>query len=346
MKIGDGLQASSVTQQKLRMACRFDTASRSGGPIVDLPYRQAGYAPKRVLAAVVTHNRRDLLSRCLDHIEAQSRASEGLVVINNSSTDGTLAMLEARCVPVITQANVGSAGGWHRAIEHALEHDYDAIWLMDDDGFPDPQALALLIDAWSSDMVCASSVVVREDCTDRFVFPFPVLSKGTKIPKIWAFPRKISTLLDLEPMAPNGTYPFAHLFNGALISLTAVRRIGNVNRGFFMFGEEVDYFYRLRSAGQVCSVLEARHYHPDVTQRPLGTAKVYFYIKNSLILNARYHNAVWLRHVLTLVAALWRTRQRNGWREMLSYLVGRNAHLLRRAVDRGLRGNVGNDLDE
>ena len=58
--------------------------------------------------------------------------------------DGTVEMLEQRNIPFITQENLGSAGGWYRGIQHALDHRFDAVWLMDDDGFPDAGALRLL----------------------------------------------------------------------------------------------------------------------------------------------------------------------------------------------------------
>ena len=45
---------------------------------------------------------------------------------------------------VITQENLDSAGGWSRAIKFALENNFDFIWLMDDDGYPDSRALEVL----------------------------------------------------------------------------------------------------------------------------------------------------------------------------------------------------------
>ena len=97
-----------------------------------------------VLAAIVTHNRCDLLARCLDYLQAQTRPPDAILVVNNASTDGTVEMLEQRGIPFVTQENVGSAGGWHRGIQHALEHGFDAVWLMDDDGYPDAGALGRL----------------------------------------------------------------------------------------------------------------------------------------------------------------------------------------------------------
>ena len=98
----------------------------------------------KILAAVVTHNREKLLERCLGHLKKQTRPPDDIVVINNGSTDGTLAMLKRKKVRAVTQDNLGSAGGWRRSIDEALNAGADAVWLMDDDGYPDPRALEVL----------------------------------------------------------------------------------------------------------------------------------------------------------------------------------------------------------
>jgi rhamnopyranosyl-N-acetylglucosaminyl-diphospho-decaprenol beta-1,3/1,4-galactofuranosyltransferase len=298
----------------------------------------------KVLAAVVTHNRCKLLQRCIDHINAQTRKPDSLLIVNNASTDGTLEMLQANGISFVTQENVGSAGGWYSSIQAALDEGFDAVWLMDDDGFPDMHALQELESALTQGVACASSVVVKEDAPTQFVFPFPVLN-AAGLPALLRSPRKIHNLEQLDRVASAGKYPFAHFFNGTLINLQSVRKIGNVDRGFFIFGEEVDYFFRLRSVGPVISVLNAIHYHPDVSQRPYTSAKVYYYLKNTIILNQRYFDWPWLRHCLAVLAVLTRTAKRNGWAEALSYLAGRRAPVFYSAIIRGLSGKVGKDFN-
>lgn len=298
----------------------------------------------RILAAVVTHNRCELLGRCLDGLGQQSRACDEILVIDNASTDGTPDMLARRGILTIRQENLGSAGGWQRAIAHALEHGFDAIWLMDDDGFPDSAALARLADALRDDRVCTASIVVCEDAPDRFVFPFPKLNRKG-LPVLFGFPRKLQRRGELAGLAPDGIYPFAHLFNGALISVAAIRRIGNVESGFFMFGDEVDYFCRLRTVGDVVSVLDALHYHPDVSARPYSPAKVYYYVKNSLIIHRRYFDWATLRNLLALAVVLVRVGRRNGPGAALSYVAGANARAFYGAISRGLEGRIGKDFE-
>lgn len=299
----------------------------------------------KTLAVIVTYNRCALLERCLDHLLSQTVPPTEILVVNNASSDGTVAMLERKRITYTTQPNLGSAGGWHCGIQHAIDGRFDAVWLMDDDGYPDTKALEILQHSLTGDVVCASSIVVCQENPERFVFPFPLLDKFG-LPVLFAFPRKITSIKRLLRYADEGVYPFAHFFNGALVLVDAVKRVGNVNRDYFMFGDEVDYYFRLCRVGKVISVIKALHYHPDVSKRPYTPAKVYYFVKNTFILNRQYMNLVGMRNVLTIVAVLGRTLQRNGVFSALDYLAGKHRHILINAVKRGLRGQIGKDFGE
>jgi rhamnopyranosyl-N-acetylglucosaminyl-diphospho-decaprenol beta-1,3/1,4-galactofuranosyltransferase len=105
---------------------------------------------ERVIAVVVTHNRRELLVEALDSISTQSRAADGVVVIDNASTDGTADQVRERYPDVAlrsTSRNIGGAGGFALGIATALDLGADLIWLMDDDTVPTTDALAELLSA-------------------------------------------------------------------------------------------------------------------------------------------------------------------------------------------------------
>ena len=244
----------------------------------------------------------------------------------------------------MTQPNVGSAGGWNRCLSEGLSGGWDAVWLMDDDGYPHPEALSLLESAVAAGVACVSSVVLCESDPDRFVFPFPVLD-GKGDPVLFARRRTIHGLTELRRIAPDPTYPFAHLFNGALVPIETVRQIGNVESGFFLMGDEVEYFFRMRRSGAVLSHLGAYHLHPDVSRRPLDTMKFYYYVKNTIILNRMYLDQGAVRDVVTVAAGLVRVARRNSIAEAVSYVIGGRAPILWKAVVRGLRGQIGRDFD-
>ena len=297
-----------------------------------------------IIVAVVTYNRSILLSRCIDNILLQSRKPDEIIVINNGSTDDTEEMLYSKGIKCITQENLGSAGGWHRAISIAIEDNFDAIWLMDDDGFPHKDALSHLEKEMQPNIVCASSIVLQENQTDRFVFDMPKLNQS-KLPKIFSLPRKYSSINKLEEHCQDGVYEFAHLFNGALISIDAVRRIGNINTEYYIYGDEVDFFYRMREVGAVISVLSARHFHPDITNRPYNEMKIYYYIKNTLILYRKYLPWPHFYQFLGIGLILFRIAKKNSLKTSISLVFGSLAPIFYKAIYRGLRGRVAKDYD-
>lgn len=103
----------------------------------------------RVVAVVVTWNRRDLLRLALGALHVQTRPVDQIVVIDNASADGTSQMVrdDFEAIDLVTlERNTGGAGGFAAGIEHALaDHKPDLLWLMDDDTVPEPTALEELL---------------------------------------------------------------------------------------------------------------------------------------------------------------------------------------------------------
>jgi rhamnopyranosyl-N-acetylglucosaminyl-diphospho-decaprenol beta-1,3/1,4-galactofuranosyltransferase len=104
----------------------------------------------RVIAVVVTYNRQKLLLESLEAVHSQSRAPDGVIVVDNASTDQTAAAVRAR-FPSARLAqlgrNTGGAGGFAYGMALALAGAADLIWLMDDDTVPEPDALRAMLDA-------------------------------------------------------------------------------------------------------------------------------------------------------------------------------------------------------
>lgn len=271
-------------------------------------------AGHKVLAAVVTHNRVMLLKRCLEALVGQTFSNLSILVINNDSTDGTAELLESFDVNVITQSNVGAAGGWKTAIDYFESTDADFIWLMDDDGFPEKNSLEVLMSAVKATDAAVSSVLLVEGTEDKFVFPYPVIDSSDGKPVFLAKRRKFRSLEELKDAGYSVEYPFAHFFNGSLISRNALSLAGNVDINYFIYGEELDFLYRLQNFGAVRTILASRHYHPDVSDRPFGSTKFFYYLKNSIIINWKYHNLFLLRSACCVAIGIARSVLRNGFR--------------------------------
>ncbi|MCX6397034.1 MAG: glycosyltransferase [Propionibacteriales bacterium] len=108
----------------------------------------------RVVAVVVTWNRRALLTESVDAIRAQTLAPVAIVVVDNASTDDTARLLDSaygESLDVVhLLENTGGAGGFTVGVERALCHAPDLIWLLDDDTVPTPTAAAELVAAWQN----------------------------------------------------------------------------------------------------------------------------------------------------------------------------------------------------
>ena len=295
---------------------------------------------KKVLIAIITHNRSDLLERCIKAALKQSYTDTELLIVNNGSTDNTEKVLLQYKVHVVNQENLGSAGGWHSALKFLLKGKYDFIWAMDDDGHPHEKALEILINNYRDSFACLSSLVVQEDET-KLVFPMPIVNNN-KQPVLFPLLPKIKEVRKLKLKSKGNIYPYAHPFNGLLISKKIVNLIGNVEKDYFLSGDEVDYFCRMQTVGETVTCLDAIHYHPDVSKRPFSEIKFYYYLKNSIILNKKYFNLYPIRNLKVILAAVVRLFLRNELKDFFIFIFVKN--LLLKAVLSGLRNKLGKDL--
>lgn len=79
-----------------------------------------------------------------------------LIVVGNQVSEASRSALrelakQGKILYLDQEQNLGSAGGYHLGIKKALENFPDSfIWLLDDDNLPQPNALQVLFDAWTT----------------------------------------------------------------------------------------------------------------------------------------------------------------------------------------------------
>ncbi|WP_062007130.1 MULTISPECIES: glycosyltransferase [Arthrobacter] len=111
---------------------------------------------ERFFIVITTFNRCDYLDDLLASIASLSPPPDGVIVVDNASTDGTAAVVEGAQrklaalpvpVPVIhheLRENVGGAGGFSAGVDRALAEGAQWMWLMDDDVTTVPGAIGAL----------------------------------------------------------------------------------------------------------------------------------------------------------------------------------------------------------
>ena len=95
-------------------------------------------ANKKVIAVVVTYNRKNLLKECIEALLNQEYDDCSILVVDNASTDGTREYIDTyidgkSVIYSNTGANLGGAGGFNYGIRQAVQMGAEYIWVMDDD---------------------------------------------------------------------------------------------------------------------------------------------------------------------------------------------------------------------
>ena len=290
----------------------------------------------KILCAVLTYNRLPLLKRCVTYINNQTQKIDQLIVINNGSIDNTENWLLSNNIKHITMPKGGSAQGWDKAINYAIDKNFEYIWLMDDDGYPDEKSLYELCKNYTENMICLSSIVLNEDDKEKLVFPMPIVSNFKPI--IFSKFTSINHLNELK----NNLYPFVHLFNGCLLDVKKIKKIGGIDRKLFHHGVEIDLYYRMIMSNSAYSLKTAKHFHPNVSQRKISDMWIYYYLKNSLIINKKYLNFYNLRNFITVIATILRIYKRNGLIDLYNYTIGKKSKIFYQAIINGLKGKYKN----
>jgi rhamnopyranosyl-N-acetylglucosaminyl-diphospho-decaprenol beta-1,3/1,4-galactofuranosyltransferase len=213
---------------------------------------------RRIVAVVVTHDRRELLQRLVRAL-LDIAGLEEVLVVDNASDDGTgewlAALGEGRVLGRTLADNTGGAGGFHEGLRWAVERGADLLWLMDDDGLPEPDCLDTLV-RYAGDLDLWGPVVVDEARPDRLVFPIRKPG-GTRV---------LHDMRDVRRAAEGGLIRGIVIpFNGVLVTRDLVQRIGLPRAEYFIWGDDHEYRLRAERAGaRIATVVDARVHHPSV----------------------------------------------------------------------------------
>ncbi len=202
-------------------------------------------ASPRVVAVVVTYNRRDLLPLTLSGIAGGELMPDSVIVVDNASTDGTGQYLDSLEYPVpldivrLSQ-NLGGAGGFTVGIDRALaRHRADLVWVMDDDTEPTANSLSESVRAWrdypgknGTQPVMVASKVVWKDGSEH-----PMNTPRTK------FGARREEFIRAEAV---GARPIRSAsFVSLLMDARVMRRVGLPLADFFIWNDDFEYSTRL-----------------------------------------------------------------------------------------------------
>ncbi|MDM7989806.1 glycosyltransferase family 2 protein [Arthrobacter sp. zg-Y877] len=226
-----------------------------------------------VAAVVVSYNRVDLLRKCLSALENQDRRPDEIILVDNGSTDGSVAMVRREFPGVTvfeTGANLGGAGGFAWGIERALAAGHDAAWLMDDDAEPLAGSLRPLVEAMENAPVRPGFV------TSLVVNPEGEPNNG-HLPDFSHDASQQLKATELGGMAVNSAS-----FVGVLIDLVAAAKMPLPFADFFIWFDDAEYTRRLSRGAYGVLLPKSRISHPEKQNQTDMGGRLYYYIRNNL----------------------------------------------------------------
>lgn len=106
----------------------------------------SGLESPSICAVVLAFSRPKLLRECIAGLRAQTRPLNEILVIDQSNIPEIHDWLDAQSdLAVVRQNNRGTAGGFGEGLRVACRRGHDWAWIFDDDGIPQPDALANLL---------------------------------------------------------------------------------------------------------------------------------------------------------------------------------------------------------
>jgi GT2 family glycosyltransferase len=229
----------------------------------------------RVLAHIHTFNDADVIDHTIEMILRQTRPVDGILVVDNGSTDGTLDQPNLKHTTVLRHdRNLGTSGAVVSGMRFAIEHGYDWIWIFDADSSPKLDALENLMRCFTrlnpkiqSNTWWLSSLLIQDG---RRLHGCNFTSRGIEM---------------IDPRAAPSQYPcHTNMWSGSLYRLDLVQQVGLPNPDYVLDWGDVIYGYEGLLSGYIGFVeqssLVVHRHHPAATlrYRRIGprTVKVFY----------------------------------------------------------------------
>jgi GT2 family glycosyltransferase len=243
-----------------------------------------------IAATVVTFNRLELLKVLINALRNQTTKISKIIVINNSSTDGTEEWLNFQTdLLVIKQKNTGSSGGQFTALKTAYNLGFELIWAMDDDVEPTTTCLENLLYCCNG----SDSFFPLRKSLDGNIFlnETKIINLTNPFKSIW------SKLIDENDIQKEFIEVDGPTFEGPLISRKMIEIIGLPAQDFFIFADDTEYFIRAKKHGfkniiVTSAILKRQLTVPEDTKS--FTWKHFYVIRNLIAIDVLYGN-IWVR---------------------------------------------------
>jgi GT2 family glycosyltransferase len=278
--------------------------------------KQPSGAPKVVVVLLNWNGGSDTIA-CLDALAHLTYTAWRAIVVDNGSTDDSVVRIRVAHPEVemlLTGANLGFGGGNNRGIRRGVEEGAEYLWLLNTDAVCEPGALDALVALAEADagLGAVGSVLYHRDEPER------LQAWGGGTVNLWTGISR-SAVTDID--ATQLDYLTAA---SVLLRARAIDPSATFDEGYFMYWEDVDLSFRLRSQGWRLGVASESHVlHRSSSSLEGNSALLDRYAVASLLRFMRRHAQVpSVPITLAIGAKLARRAARGDWQRLAAVLRG------------------------
>jgi GT2 family glycosyltransferase len=252
-----------------------------------------------VLIIILNWNGKEDTLVCLKSLQQIDYPNVSLLVIDNASSDDSVAVLR-QAYPNVrlleNQANLGFVGGNNQGLEIAAQEGYDYAFLLNNDTEVAPDFLSHLVGVAKSD----PKIGIVGPNIYYFTEPRILWSAGGRVD--WQSGETTMIGIGLE-QSGLGETPYAVDFVtgcALLIKMSVVAQAGPLDKRFFLYYEETEWCVRVTRAGyRILLVPAAKIWHKISPKAREDSPQVHYYMTRNRLLFLRCIRASWRAWAVT-----------------------------------------------
>ncbi len=247
----------------------------------------------KVVVITVTYNTFKTLQLTIHALLEQTISPYKIIIVDNNSTEAIkkeiAQFIENKTdIDVLwLRENSGGAGGFYQGMKYAQkEYHPDWYWLMDDDAYPEQDCLERLLayKDYSNNIGFLAPLIYGVDWKEYQFYHHKRINK--------VFFNAHRVVSQLETM-PDVIHIDANAFVGPLFAQRAVNKLGVVDGELFIYGDDVEYTYRVSREFDAWLIKSAIINHKDIPLKGKGRSyltwwKDYYLIRNSFLFANKY----------------------------------------------------------
>lgn len=245
-----------------------------------------------VYIVILNTNRRADTLACLESLSKSTYDNLKIIVLDNSSTDGSVDAIRSSFtdVQIINLSeNLGYAGNNNVGIREAMKQRADWVLVLNEDTILDPDCLTELIKVGESD----PKIGIVGPMVYHHNEPDVIQSAGGMLGKYWQSQHLGQNELD------QGQFRSPHAVEwisgcAILVRKDAIEQAGMLDASFFIYWEETEWCIRVSRGGwKILHVPQAKIWHKGVQRDYQPKPSFTYYGTRNHLLTLSKHKAPW-----------------------------------------------------